>query len=491
MAGLVHRLRRDLPRYATSALVPALLSLVAVSVFTRLFTPDDYGRYTLAVATAGTIGALVGGWIHTSVLRYIPRYAEAGDRQRFLGSVVYLLLAIAVLVALVAVVGYAFAGSRLGAYRSLYWPAAAFLVASVAFDALGSTLMGELRSSRYVAVVLVNAVLRFAFALGFVLLVRRDVVGLIIGAVLAYLVSLVTLGRFVGVGRARWWKGFDRRVVRELAAYGMPMVGWAFGAQFLALSDRYVIAAFRDPSEVGIYSANYALVMMAIGLVAGPLMNAVHPLVMNAWERGVRENIAESIAAFSRYYLVLVVPVLAVGAVLAKDVVTLVLGSEYREGFMVVPLVLAGAAAWGFAMYGHKGLELMERTGILLGLVGVAAAVNIVLNLVFVPRFGYVAAAVTTLVSYAVYPILVFFVTRRYLAWVIPWSTVVRTGVAAVCSVGAATLLRVLISGRIVEVVAIGTIGAGGLAVYAAVLVALGEFRATGGRGTTRRLRSP
>ncbi len=58
------------------------------------------------------------------------------------------------------------------------------------------------------------------------------------------------------------------------------------------------------------------------------------------------------------------------------------------------------------------------------GLVAICCVVNVLLNLIIVPRYGYHGAAVTTFASYLLYPVMVYCVTRRYLAWVIPWRSV-------------------------------------------------------------------
>ena len=128
-------------------------------------------------------------------------------------------------------------------------------------------------------------------------------------------------------------------------------------------------------------------------------------------------------------------------------------------------------------MYGHKPLELLERTRSMLVMAVVCAAVNVALNIAFVPRWGYYAAALSTCASYALYPVLVFFVLPKSYPWRIPGRTLVATGAASVVMAAVVWWGRSLLSERVASVIMMGTAGTAGLAAYCASLIVLGELR--------------
>ena len=78
----------------------------------------------------------------------------------------------------------------------------------------------------------------------------------------------------------------------------------------------------------------------------------------------------------------------------------------------------------------------------MLGYVLICAATNVMLNLYFIPHYGYLGAAVTTLVSFLLYPVLVYFGTRRDIAWRIPWKSMGKIGLAALFSAGCLYALK-------------------------------------------------
>lgn len=102
------------------------------------------------------------------------------------------------------------------------------------------------------------------------------------------------------------------------------------GGQALGIADRFVIGAFRDTREVGIYSANYTLVTMALGLLATPILMATHPIIMNAWEQSPGKNISRVIGVLSRYYLIAMVLFVTIVGVFSRGLAALLLGGEFR-----------------------------------------------------------------------------------------------------------------------------------------------------------------
>jgi O-antigen/teichoic acid export membrane protein len=197
---------------------------------------------------------------------------------------------------------------------------------------------------------------------------------------------------------------------------------------------------------------------------------------MSAWEGPGRSRIQDLISAFSRYYLLAAAPVSVFAAVFARDLAHLFLGEAFREGYAIIPIVIAGLLCWNFGFYGHKVIKLLEKTRLMFLLVMVCALVNIALNFVLVPRYGYTGAAVSTCVSALLYPVQVWFVTRRYLPWRIPWMSVVRI-LAAAGIAGAAAF--VVVASAPVDAAALRlVIGAAvGAPVYAGGLALLREFR--------------
>ena len=483
LAHIVRKLGHDLLRYLPAVGVPAVASALYVMIFTRVFDPVDFGRYSLVFATSTLLTVLLSGWITQSVLRYQPRHAVAGELGGFRAALGTLVVAASAVTSAVFAVAYALARDDLGDYAGYYWPGAVLVVAGMNYLVLRTTLQAQLRSGLVSTYDVLFALGRLGAALVFVFLVARSAVGLILGPAVAYAALVLAM-----VARARpdgRRTGPARALARDFARYGVPMVGWMIGVKILELSDRYIIEHFRGAAEVGIYSASYNLVAMGVWLVASPMLMAAYPLVMNAWEAGASDRISRVVSAFSRYYLLAAVPVVAFAGICARDIVTLFVGEAFHEGARVVPVVLVGLLWWNFGFYGDQGLKLAERTGLLSLLVSVCVVANVGMNLYLVPRTGYMGAAWSTLAAATLYPVLVYAACRRSVRWEIPWGSLAR-----ILFAGLAAGLTVRLAGSVLGGAAVAArlalLAVAFIAVYALVLRATGELHA----GERRWLRS-
>ncbi|MEE9270456.1 MAG: oligosaccharide flippase family protein [Candidatus Krumholzibacteria bacterium] len=462
---LVRMLGADTLRYIPSAIIPAGISVASVSIFTRVFDSVEYGRYALVMSTAVIAVMLLSGWIGQSVLRYLPRFRAEHRMGEFIGKLNVVLSGVVLAVTLVFLASRGILASRMDAYAPFLLPAWLLIVAESIFISYGALYQADLRSKDYTVFKISASVLRLVLALLYVLYVSRDIVALVLAAAVANIVLIVPMVVRLSkpVKPRTLWGSLDAGFLKMLAAYGLPMMGWLIASQILGLSDRFIIAAFRGDSEVGIYSANYNLVSRGFGLVSGPILTACYPIIMSAWENGHRETIPGLIATFSRYYLLAVLPIVLCLAVFSRELVSILLGSDFREGHTIIPFILAGVAAWGLSMVGHKGLEIMEKTRVMLRLVVIAAGLNILLNFIFVPRYGYQGAAVTTFASYLSYPLMVWWVSRRNIRWYVAGRTVANLVVSALVTTAVLIGVRALLVGRI----------AVGLAIPAGVLLAV------------------
>jgi O-antigen/teichoic acid export membrane protein len=469
---------RDTLRYIPAAVLPAGLSIVSASIFTRIFLPEEYGRYALVIAATNVVTAILSGWMRQSVLRYLPRFKAEGRLPEFLTKLVVVLLGVSIVTVAALLLFRSAVTQLLGVYGVFLVPAVLLILSETFFSNFGAVFQANLKSKSYSVFKISNAALRLGLALAYILLIERNVVGIILGGVVANLLLLGPMMRALDVLRnlGAFHRFIDVGFVKLFAAYGLPMVGWILCSQILELSDRFILGALRGSAEVGIYSANYNLVRMGFGLVSGPILTALYPLVMTTWENGHREKTTDVITQFSRHYLLAIMPLITFVGLFARDIVAIVLGSEFREGYTIVPFVLGGAAAWGLAMIGHKGLEISERTRTMLLLVAVSAIVNIVLNFVFIPRYGYDGAALATFVGYLVYPALVYWAARRLIPWRIPWLSLGRIVVACAVMGGSTLAVGRLLPESTPVPVALVVSAVVGLAVYAGVLIAIREL---------------
>jgi O-antigen/teichoic acid export membrane protein len=471
----VGMLGRDMMSYLPSTMIPAFVSLLFVTTFTRVFSPAEFGRYTVVFVTCTIVIHVCGGWVQQSVLRYLPRYRSQGELEPFMSMLsALLLLALAVLTAGLLLL-YPLVRSAFPGYLEYYPWGVVMAVAGVGTMVLKTVFQASLQSRSFAYVEIFFALGRFGVALLWVFVVTRSAVGLIVGPAVAHaalVLAMIPWQRLPGTIR-RHRNRFRLTLLPGFLSYGVPLIGWMVGVKILEMSDRYVLEYFRGSAEVGVYSANYSIAAMAMWLVSTPMLLAAHPLIVGAWESRERPRIQEIISTFSRCFMLCALPLAVFAGVFARDLGGFLLGEPFRAGYPVVPVVIAGLLAWNFGFYGHKAIKLLERTRLMVVLVTVCALCNIALNIALVPRYGYMGAAWTTLASMSLYPFMVFVVTKRFLPWRVPWASMARTAAAAAAA-GAVAGIVVPAMPSLARLVLGFAVGA---AVYGAGVAVLGEVR--------------
>jgi O-antigen/teichoic acid export membrane protein len=234
--------------------------------------------------------------------------------------------------------------------------------------------------------------------------------------------------------------------LRRLAAYGFPVVGWAVAANVLDASDRWIIQFVRGSAEVGVYGANYSLVINTVGLIALPMGLAAHPFLMRAWSAGDRATAATWLGRIVEWYLIAGSLAVAIVGYFSRDIATLLLGPDFRPGYRIIPVVLAGMVVWQLGMYSHKPLEFTERTRLMLALCVGAAVVNVGLNLVIVPHYGYMGAAYTTLFTFALYTAAATRIGWVVLPWRPRWRRVLLAFALTATGLALTTVVRTLVA---------------------------------------------
>ena len=79
----------DMMKYLPSQVAPALVGFFSIPILTRLFSPQEYGNYSLTLTTIMILTTLMG-WLPMSIIRYYPAYEQAENINNFYGSIINL-----------------------------------------------------------------------------------------------------------------------------------------------------------------------------------------------------------------------------------------------------------------------------------------------------------------------------------------------------------------------------------------------------------------
>lgn len=228
-------------------------------------------------------------------------------------------------------------------------------------------------------------------ALLLVLCMPDRLTGRIVGSILpTMLVGTVLYGYFLRRGRKP-----EAAHVRYALPIALPYVPHLLSMIVLHSMDRIMITRLCGEEETALYSLAYNCGMM-IALLQIPMNEAFSPWLAKRLAAGERQTVRQMSLP---YFGVLAYGALGVMLV-SPEILWVLGGAQYTEAQCVMPPITLGCVCQ-FAYMMLVNVEQYQKKTVGMALASVSAALlNGVLNLVCIPRYGYAAAAYTTLAGY-------------------------------------------------------------------------------------------
>jgi O-antigen/teichoic acid export membrane protein len=268
------------------------------------------------------------------------------------------------------------------------------LWAGMNYEQLTSLFRVEERSVAFVSASLANIVLTIAATLLLVVVLDAGPIGVIVGN---FTGTLLVYAALVGYRREQLGLQFDRSLLREMNRFGVPLIPTALFLWVTNFSDRLFLVRLADTTEVGLYSVG---VRLASAMV---LLLTAFRLAWPAFAYSIEdEREARRTYAFVLTYLVLLTTWVATAlALLSPWIVRWIAAPAFAESSRVVGPLAFAAVAFGAYIVVAIGVGRARRTQFNWVVTGAAAAINIVLNLVLIPPYGMMGAAIATIVAFA------------------------------------------------------------------------------------------
>jgi O-antigen/teichoic acid export membrane protein len=406
--------------YGASNLLRQALPVLLVPVLTRHLSPADYGTMALFGVAVNVFTPLVGINIHGAINR---RYF---DRQRLdLPAYVYsCLVIVAAATAVVALLLWPF-GSWAATVSELplRWLWVALFVASgqMVSTALLALLQAAGKPIPYSIIQIARTTLVAAATVGLVVVFHQDWRGSVWAQALG--AGIFAIVGLIGFVQGEWLRPrFGKEHARHALAFGLPLIPHALSGVAIQAIDRLFVSHYAGLGQTGLYSLGYQLGMI-IGLLEDSFDRAWQPWLFERLQ-DADDKAKRNIVRFTYGYFV----VIAGGAILlgaiAPWLLSFVVSKQFHGASIHVVWIALGYAFNGMYKMVVGYIFYMERTALIGWLTLSAAAANIGLNWLLVPRFGAIGAAQATTGAFLVSFILTWIVAAR--VHPMPWMSPLR-----------------------------------------------------------------
>lgn len=426
MAALKN-LVKDTAIYGLSSIVGRFLNYLLVPLYTRVIDADNggYGIVNNVYAYTALLLVILTFGMETTFFRFANKEEENPDSvfSTALGMVSFLCLVFVGVVFLFMepiTIGMGYAN------HPEYIQIMAVCVALDAFKCIPFALLRyKKRPIKFASLQLLNIVLNITLNLlyfvlfpamekdhpGALSMIYNPTIGVGYVFILNLICSVVLTFCFCPELLNTKWQ-FDFSLLRRMFIYSWPILILGIAGNLTQFADR-IIYPFVQPDDwqvpLGIYGA-CVKVAMIMTMITQAFRYAYEPFVFAA---NNDKNSKQAYATTMKFFIIFTL--LAFLCVMGyMDVLKRIIGADYREGIIVVPIVMAAEIMMGIYFNLSFWYKLIDKTiwGVWLSLAGCITL--IVIDIVFIPKYGYIACAWGCFVGYAVSMVFSYFAGQKH-----------------------------------------------------------------------------
>lgn len=397
MQKLYHKTLRLTGTYALGNLFRRGVQVVLIPLYTAYLATDQYGALAMLNVAIAFLALLIETPLVSGALErfyYHPRYAERSGQLLFNVFLLLLVQTVAIAVGYMALSGLVnrvlfhddalLPLVRLYALILILWPMWALMLSLMKLREM---------AAYYVAACTVGMLLAAGVAVVGLTVFHMGVYAVALGQIVEYgVVTLMGLPVFLQHAEFRLSAG----ILTEPLRFGYPLLPTGMTRLGMRLLDQNILCWFRGLSAVGVYAFGYGIAEGVDSMVVQPLVNGVAPTVRQLEDTPDQQRQFVRHAA-TMYYLVAVFVGLL--ASLAAPELVRILGRSpgYWAAQAVIPIIALAFVQQSLGLFADWGLVMRNKSYHLTGILLVAAVVNVGLDLLLVPLWGFVGVALAML----------------------------------------------------------------------------------------------
>lgn len=367
------------------------LSFISIPVFTRLLLPDEYGLIAIVNSITQIFAILMILGFQGALTRNY--HEKDGKFSSFFGSItIFLVLYNIIFIAAM----YVFRDYFASFFK--IDPILFFIAIINGFLGISTSLyLGYLqtaqKSKRFALLSFIRSVVTLGLAIAWVLsLSENRYLGRIYAAVAVN--ATVMIYSIYNIIKISSFK-FKFEKVKYALAYGVPLIPHVMSGFVLAQFDRIIINQLNGAADAGLYSFAYNVGMLMYIFVMS-LNRSWVPIFYSKLKENKYEDINKLMHSNSKITLLAALVLIF----FSKEIVMIMAAPAYYTAIELVPIiVLSYIFLYYYSLFSNYAFYRKKTILISISTI-IAGIVNVALNYIFIPKYGYIAAAYTTLISF-------------------------------------------------------------------------------------------
>lgn len=409
--ALLRNLVKSSGIYALASVAPPLIALALAPFLTHNLSPSEYGVLTILTTLIGLGAGITQLGLGSAFFRaYSYDFPSTYERKQVLATVTALLSMTSVPVALIVFLLSPLLASLFFGYASF---AGDMALAGVVILLQNLTIPGfawlraENRPVFYSLLSICNLLITLVVSIVLVGFVHLGVAGSLIATGCGYACVVLCMMPII-VARAGVRIRTD--IARSVLTFGVPQVFSFVSYWVLQLSDRYLLSVFGSLEQTAKYSVVYTLGSAMSVLVLSPFTLAWPSVMFTIARRDDAQRLFQLVFRWFSLFLLFSTFLLSLVATLLLDTLFPV---AYHSSASIIPFVALSNALYGIYIVFSIGANIKRKTWLAAIFSAIAALVNVLLNLLLLPHYQAMGAAISTLLAYIILALVTLIVNQR------------------------------------------------------------------------------
>lgn len=391
--------------YLTGAFVgQKILAFIFFTLIARLAGVEDTGKYFFALSFTTVFSIIVDLGLSPVLVREVAKYKEKA--QLYLNNI----LAVKLILSIIATIAVVITVNLLG-YEEITKHLVYIACAVMVLDSFHLSFYGIFRAFqnlRYEAIgIIIGQSLTLTIGIP-VLLLHWPLYFLIIAvgsnSLFNFIYSLILLIKKLNIKPS--FK-YDKKIITLLFKIAVP---FALAGVFVKVNsfDSVLISKILSTTHVGWYSVPFKLTF-ALQFIPMAFAASIFPAMSSFYGAGDKEKLSITFEKSMFYLLMIALPISVGTMVLAKELILTIYGTDYANSILLLQVLIFALIPIFLTYPVGSLLNACDKQKIHTTNMGIAAAVNIILNLILIPRLGIMGAVIAGLSGHSIFLLLDLF----------------------------------------------------------------------------------
>ena len=378
-------------------MVDNLLKLIfglTVSIYlTRYLGPKDYGLLSYALSLTGILSPFASLGIDAILLRDIIKNKK---KEKILLHTAKILKVISAVFLSIIVIGFIYLFKN---DRTLIFIIGILMCGIIinSFNVYKEYIVSE-NKMRFIAYSsIISLIISNFFKVGLILL-SANVIWFAVAYVLAQSTNVIALNQFYNKISEFENKYFSKKVAVDLIKNSWPLIFTSFAGIIFVYVDQLIIEYFYNYEKVGVYASAVRLILF-FTVIPSVISNMIYPKVIEIYENNTKNYFHKKMINLYFLHFIFALFLILIFTLFGELIILTLYGNDFIEAGIILKIYSITFIFVFFNPMNNKLLmiENLQKLMLVRNLIGLF--VNLILNIILIPKFGIIGAALTTVLS--------------------------------------------------------------------------------------------